>query len=281
MSLINWIRDIQAYKSQNKVARTYGLQIINFEELNQYSDRTFFILGSGETINDLTLNQWEAINNGFSVGMNKWLLHRFIPDATSLEKDWHKDFYRHLYQPNRLLGTKFKFLFYPSGNVKSFGGFPFDFDSKIIDKIRIHNGARMISGTRDELDALHSSVGYLDIVRKKMERQGLNFEQKGSVYRLIQFALAAGFKHIVFCGVDLSNTKYFWESDDFENVTQAEIASLNDQSGQIHATEVREKNALPISEVIESLAQALKGNVTFQTSSRKSKLAEIIDVWEA
>lgn len=280
MNVLNEIRDIQAAKLQKKIAHKYGLQIINLDELSRHNHKTFFILGSGDTINDLTAQQWEAIDNGFSVGMNKWLLHDFIPDATSLEKDWHKDFYEQLYQSGRLLNSKFKFLFYPSGNVNSYNGFPFDFDSRIIDKIRLHNGARMISGTRDELGALHRSENFLHTVRKKLEIQGLNFEQKGSVYRLVQFALAAGFTHVVFCGVDLNNTKYFWENDDFENTTKAEISHLNDQSGKIHATEVKEKNALPISEVIKSLAQALQGKVMFQTSSNKSKLAEIIDVWD-
>ena len=279
MKLINWIRDIQAAKLQEKVSHTYGLQIINLNELSRYNQKTFFILGSGDTINDLTPQQWEAIDKGFSVGMNKWLLHDFIPDATSLEKDWHKDFYEHLYQADRLLSSKFKFLFYPSGNVNNYNGFPFNFDSRIINKIRIHGGARMISSNRFELDSFHNSVNFLSNVRNKLEKQGLNYEQKGSVYWLIQFALAAGFKHIVFCGIDLNNTKYFWEDQKFKSRLKISQSEINVQKGKIHATDIKQKNALPISEIIDSISIALQGKVLFQTSSNKSKLVDIIDVW--
>ena len=279
MSIVDRIRDFQAKQLQQKVSKQYQLAIINPLEFKAREGQSFFILGSGGSINDLNSNQWEQIKAGFSVGMNKWLIHDFIPDATSLEKNWHVEFYERLYNDERLKDSKLKYLFYPAGNVQEYQGFPFQVEEEIKSKIRLHSGARHIVKSKAELDQFHSNPSYLKDVENKLGKAGLNYEQKGSVYRLVQFALAAGYRHIVFCGIDLNNVAYFWDDGDFLQRRGLDSFMLKDQKGKIHATEQKSGNSLPMSEVIQSLQTGLMGKVHFETSSAQSKLAEFLTVW--
>lgn len=279
MSFVNSIRDFQAIKLQQKVSKQYQLAIIDPAEFKAREGQSFFILGSGGSINSLNSKQWKHIEAGFSVGMNKWLIHDFIPDATSLEKNWHIEFYERLYNEERLKDSKLKYLFYPAGNVLEYKGFPFQLGQAMKSKIRLHNGARHIVKSKAELDKFHSDPAYIKKVTYKLNSGGLNYEQKGSVYRLVQFALAAGFRHIVFCGIDLNNITYFWDQTDLLQKRGLESFMLRDQKGKIHATELKSENALPMSEVIQSLQSGLEGRVHFETSSDQSKLAEFLSVW--
>lgn len=279
MNIINIIRDFQAQKLQKKISNKYDLRIINPEEFMALDRKSFFILASGNSINSLTNKQWSEIEKGFSVGMNKWLIHDFIPDAVSLERNWHVDFYEQLYNDKRLIDSRLKFLFYPTGHIKKHEGFPFKVPQHIISKIRLHNGARKIINSTIQLDQFHADPSYIKRVEKKLKKSGLNYEQKGSVYRLVQFAIAAGYKHIVFCGVDLNNVTYFWDNNDFLKKRGLESYNLKDQKGRIHATEVKSNKSMPMSLVIHSLQKSLKGKVSFETSSSKSKLAEFLSIW--
>ena len=279
MSILNKIRDYQAQRRQKKISCKYGLGIIDPKEFEAEEGKSFFILGSAGSINYLTKHQWSEIEKGFSVGMNKWLIHDFVPDATSLEKNWHIDFYEQIYNDQRLKESKLKFLFYPAENIQKYEGFPFKVPSYIIAKIRLHNAARKIIRSSIQLDKFHNDPLYIEIVKEKLKKSGLNYEKKGSVYRLVQFAIAAGYRHIVFCGIDLNNVNYFWDNNDFLKKRGVESYNLKDQKGKIHATEAKSKKSLPMSLVIHSLQKGLKGKVTFETSSSHSKLAEFLSVW--
>jgi hypothetical protein len=235
-------------------------------------------LGSGGSINELNQLQWQGIEDGFSVGMNKWLIHDFIPDATSLEKNWHKSLYENLYNDPRLENSRFKYLLYPHSDITQNKGFPFDFPVEILNKLRLHAGARNIVSTFEQLNRFHSDKNYFKLIERKLS-SGLNYEQKGSVYRLVQFALASGYRHIVFCGIDLNSVAYFWDKGDFLQNRGIYTNNFNEQKGKIHATEIKSEESLPMSEVIQSLQNGLKGKVRFETSSSHSKLAEFLSVW--
>ncbi len=261
----------------------FGLKALNGNTLNNFSEnnRIFFILGSGSSINNLNEKQWNAIENGFSVGMNKWLIHDFIPNATSLEKNLYPILYEKLYNDPRLINSKLKYLFYPSVNVMQYSGFPYNFPCDIMSNIYLHSGSRNTQlRTKIQLDHLHNQENYLKIVKEKL-KFGLNYEQKGSIYRLIQFALGSGFKKIVLCGIDLNNTKYFWDEGDYlrkRGIEKLEIVEQRDN--KVHQTELPGESSLPISIILESLYKGLtKHGIRLMVSSKESKLAQFLPVW--
>lgn len=280
MSIIDTIRDVQSENRLKRVSRKYQLKIINPFEFRADMGQSFFILGSGKSINELSSYQWSEIEKGFSVGMNKWLIHDFIPDATSLEKNLHTDFYESIYSNYRLKNSKLKYIFYSADNILEYKGFPFHFEGEIMTKIRLHNYARKVIRNKAELDAFHAKPEFLANVSTKLCKNGINYEQVGSVYRLIQFALAAGYRHIVFCGVDLNNIEYFWSHTKYSLKRGLEESFKKEQEGRIHATELKINDSLPISEVIQSLKSGLHGTVHFETNSPNSKLAEFLNIWK-
>ena len=47
---------------------------------------TLFILGSGESVEEVTTEQWDFVRRSTSVGINSWGVHDFVPDAYSFEE---------------------------------------------------------------------------------------------------------------------------------------------------------------------------------------------------
>lgn len=281
--MLNQIADIKNAHFIASVAKKYGFKRISNIDLSSFAreNRTFFILGSGSTINDLTENQWKEIDSGFSVGMNKWLIHDFIPNATSLEKNWYPELYEKLYNDPRLINSKHAFLFYPGGNIEEYSGFPFNVSNEIKSRIYLHGGSRnTFLNSRKALDIFHNQKDYVKIVSRKL-KNGLNYEQKGSVYRLTQFAIGSGFKKIVYCGIDLNNTKYFWDDVDFHSKRGIEKLEIVEQKNNtVHQTDIASERSIPISSVLESLNQGLaKHGIILSVASNKSKLAEFLPVW--
>ena len=50
-----------------------------------------FILGTGESINSISDNGWERIKNSFSIGINYFLFHDFVPNVVQLELNEGED----------------------------------------------------------------------------------------------------------------------------------------------------------------------------------------------
>lgn len=264
-----------------RTCKSYGYKRMSDKLLKEYNTRDFFILGSGSTINDLTKEQWEAIRLGFSLGLNKWLLHDFIPNAMSLEKNTYNQLKTKLLNDERLINSALKFVFYAAGDIRKFKGFPHDVPKHIHDKIVLRESAnnRFIKSLED-LNHFHQSEDYLNIVKRSLSN-GLNLEQKGSIYRVIQFAIGSGFKNIILCGVDLNNTKYFWDDIDFHTrrgVDKVEV--VEQKNNTIHQTDIASEHSIPISSVLESLSKGLsKHGITLSVASNKSKLAEFLPIW--
>ena len=56
----------------------------SFEETNT-DNKVAYIIGSGESINNITDNQWSIINNEFSIGLNLFCCHEFTPNMYMAE----------------------------------------------------------------------------------------------------------------------------------------------------------------------------------------------------
>lgn len=278
--LINYIRDLQARLALQKVSAAYDLHTISQSELSKYNDRPFYVLGCGTTINQLGDDQWQQIAKGFSVGMNKWLVHDFVPDALSFEKKKSIPIYERLLIKERIEGSRLKFIFYPFVSLE--GKAPaFNISEEILSRFRIHTAARKIIRSAKDMNEFSGKQNFLEHISSKL-RHGLIYEQKGSVYRLMQIALASGFKDIVFCGVDLNNAKYFWD-DQPEYFIKRGIQPFSTVTNpaSAHATDIGASNSLPISEVIEIFSRNMNNHgVRFWTTSTESKLAGFLPVWD-
>jgi len=72
----------------NKSAQL-GMGVLDYRFLRKSLGKpdadTFFILGSGSSVEDLVPSDFEKIHSQVSVGINAWPLHHFVPDIYAYE----------------------------------------------------------------------------------------------------------------------------------------------------------------------------------------------------
>ena len=69
------------------VRKRYNLKSLSKSDYGDRQSDTAFILGSGASINKMSERNWEEVARHYSIGMNMWLLHDFVPNAYSFEVD--------------------------------------------------------------------------------------------------------------------------------------------------------------------------------------------------
>ena len=67
------------------------------------------------------------------------------------------------------------------------------------------------------------------------------------------FSLAMGYKKIVFCGVDLSDSLYFYEEQSEYYKNKGIFVPKSMQNSGTHSTEARSKSKIPISHVLKCI----------------------------
>lgn len=180
--------------------------------------KTLFILGSGASVNRLTKLDYEQIGQGYSIGMNAWVSHSFVPDAYSFEAD------SSLAPPSLEIETMSaalseRALSHPDTVVlllrpKNPG--LIHRMVKVPDSLRHRTFmcGRQNLLTRTE-SALRKDLGALLSARyKNFEAHPVLIDNGASVVRMIGVGLFAGFKEIVLLGIDLNSSPYFWEAPD-------------------------------------------------------------------
>lgn len=70
-----------------ELQRLHSLERLKKAHFSRHKGKTAFILGTGGSVNKYTASQWEEVADSFSIGVNFWLLHDFVPNAFSLEID--------------------------------------------------------------------------------------------------------------------------------------------------------------------------------------------------
>ncbi|MGE5490539.1 MAG: hypothetical protein ACM31P_04565 [Actinomycetota bacterium] len=175
---------------------------------------TLFILGSGTSINSLTSENWDEIRRHDSVGFNAWLLHDFVPqwyvfepfkplEATAFighnlgvrAEDYRntrillKDAERHR------LGSLRKVI----------GMLPPQLHRNVWVSWDWESSSDNVNGFREEL--------------RSFERKGIfagsrypALRKRATIFFLCGLAVRAGYKKIVLCGVDLTDSGYFYYS---------------------------------------------------------------------
>ena len=73
----------------DRKAAELGVGVLDYQSLRTSLGKpdadTFFILGSGASVEDLAPSDFETIRSQVSVGINAWPLHHFVPDIYTYE----------------------------------------------------------------------------------------------------------------------------------------------------------------------------------------------------
>lgn len=163
------------------------------------------ILGSGSSVNDLTKEEWDAIQSYDTLGINNWFYHpTFIPKMLSLElKTYDFQISKDRIAEKWNKGWK---------NVKY-----------ILNSDRAHYVAQAIGHFSEAQIYSYEYKRYGEHPRVNPNVHiDANFDPNGplrkcfdvSLSTLIHFMYKLGYEYVVLYGVDITNSFYFWSSGD-------------------------------------------------------------------
>ena len=173
---------------------------------NKNSD-TLFILGSGESINSIKI--WDKIRKHDSVGFNYFIFNNFVPNFYIFESTYPE--YEDEYNAQLSLIEK-KINKFKSTKVFLKISRGFEGIKKILDKNSINYKLlfelNFNSNNVEELKTKITHKKYNLVKDFLLLGQGV-----ASIERLCLKAFFSGYKKIVLCGVDLNNSRYFFEKN--------------------------------------------------------------------
>lgn len=275
-----------------RVGRTWDIPVLDPNGVNRArgADETFFLLGSGASIADLEPAHFACIEQGFSVGVNAWPVHDFVPSAYAFEhvlgsrdkaaaigscllrpevessspQVWLTD--HTLTAPNHERVPLPPFL---RGNTYYYSKLPF----------ATLQHARLEAAFGDFI-ALH--------LRNRLP-PGVLTSWAASIERMTSFAVLAGFKNIVLVGVDLNSTEYFWQADPSflakrglsDAHKQSLVAPPARPQGSVHRTNDPSHKLFTVADILEAMASAAmdKLGAKIWVANPASALSAVLDVY--
>ena len=277
-------------------AELSGRQMFQAEEFQSLLRRkesadTLFVMGSGASIRKLTLQNFTQIRAQRSVGVNNWGLHPFVPDFYALESvpgvGDGKDFARAvglLSRDDVVAARPPLLVLRPRAglNLPELDRLP----SLLGDRVFYYG--RVSPSTR-RLENLESDIGR--ILRLLSRRHsGVFFDSGASVVRMLGVALSLGLTRVVLTGVDLDNTKYFWEDNPDYDLSALENGPVNNQesswggklSSGLHETMNPATRPFSVFDFLKSYAPILLNDfgLNVLVASPESRLAEILPTFD-
>lgn len=174
---------------------------------------TLFILGSGYSINEVTIDEWNKINAYDSMGFNWFCKHKFEPSFFLIREQANL--------PSRHGELENVDIFINSINrYKNTVGIISDVSNhtrkayRYKDDKRINIPCAIVSDNKDKR--------CIKNVRKYLSRNPFEiglYHGDCTMYNVLHFAKFMDYKQIVFVGVDLYNSQYFWLSADQSRYT--------------------------------------------------------------
>lgn len=273
---------IVAHKASYAGVRVFSPRSFSESMTMKPNADTFFILGSGASIGDLTPANFEEISRQRSVGINNWGIHPFVPDIYSLDSvPWVGDganFRRSLDLLHRgdIIAAQPQILLVRLNNedeVRQIETLPAELRKSVHYYGRVMPATRRVSNLPEELRKV---VGFLE-----SEYPGVVLDSGASVVRMVGIALALGFRNIVFAGVDLNNTNYFWEGPNFSHDGPADSLPVNNQTGDEHETTKTSIRPFSVLDVLRAFSAVISRDFGGQlyVSAPQSALADFLPLY--
>ncbi len=288
-SLIKYMVNSRLYKKGgiDKHLASYNYAV------TKHSD-TLFILGSGNSINDITKSEWDIIKSNDSMALNHWIHHDFVPTY-------------YVHELNGDAGNYFKIMNEKKAQYRDTIFILKSVSSSIRNRKVIRNNLRKIPDeikknnyliTEFEIpglnkDQIHKSIELLDCFGLFRARRKIIFsaQARGSLISMIVLGLQMGYKNIVLCGIDLEG-KYFFELEKSGQTVEKLSLSQNHHVKSKRLKEsIRTRKAsnthltedsivgIPISEIVNELNSSIfpKYNCKLKMGTSIGKLCETID----
>lgn len=245
---------------------------------------TFYILGSGASIEDLTSAHFDHIAGQTSVGINNWGVHPFVPDIYSFESvPWvgdGQDFPRALGLLDRgdIRSRQPEILILRPKTASEIGNIsvlPLEL------RTSVSFYGRVTPSTRESKNLAGDIAGYFASTVPRYPSVVL--DSGASVVRMAVLGILLGFRRIVLAGVDLNGSPYFWESNPDYLSNLAGPPPVNNQVTSTHETASSSNRPFDVMTMLRALDvffQAERGGQLLVTSPH-SALAEFfpLETW--
>ncbi|MDA7814971.1 hypothetical protein N8964_01960 [Pontimonas sp.] len=246
----------------------------SWASLETHNREVFFVLGSGASVAGLRDYDFDFFSRGYSVGINTWALHPFVPSAYSYE--FHAD--------TRLLGFLNReqvrqrgphlLMLRPrdSAEFASYRALPLALRANAI----MYGRANLVTkNPRRVSDDLGRALQWL---RRHPEILALP-DNGASVARMVSLAILLNFRRIVLVGVDLLGTDYFWHRDP-ELIAPIGLTRWDTvQRGERHETLSSHSRPFPIDIWLAKVGEGLRRRgLSLETWSAESALAQHLPV---
>jgi hypothetical protein len=240
------------------------------------------ILGSSDSINQISESQWQRINNFTTVGVNYFLLHKFVPDIIQLEINRGND---HHYFENLIKILNAREADFKNSIILIKSNYSHSF-SELQDKIAF---LRMIpfslkKNLRFCVDFPIPATTLKDYKTALRIFNRLDLFNQRNLYFLPHLRSSIGlstvlgikfdFTEIIYAGVDLNNKNTFYDKKSlFENYG---IIFHKDNLEGVHQTNDPNYSEITIVEVINLLMREIGPSHQFSVLSNKSSLRKIM-----
>lgn len=246
---------------------------------------TFFILGSGASVEELTDSQFSEIGRHRSVGINNWPVHPFVPDIYSFESVPGVGDGRDLGRALQYLARKDIIRKKPAilvlrpkfeRELNRLENIPQSLADRTFFYGRISPATRQVSNLEADVGQYCRSIA--------TRRQGVLFDSGASAVRMAFLGLVLGYRNLVFVGVDLSHTQYFWEKNPAYLKNLVGDPPVNNQTGTQHETLLTHGRPFSALDMIEAISGYVTGTMggTVAVSSTASALSAFLPLfrWE-
>lgn len=247
------------------------------QSLNEKPKDCFYVLGSGSSVEKLSPRDFDAISTKVSVGINAWALHDFVPDIYSFEPvpTRASDHFATMPLLNRqeVFARASSIMFLkPRNRVE-------------LEQLRMvpHElaGRVMLYGRFQPFTRNPANLERDFKVIRRLEASNLSVlpDSGASIIRMAFLAVILGFSRIVFVGVDLNHTEYFWE----KNTEYLKRRGLKDfvsgQLGATHETLLSVNRAFGVMDMLQSLNDfGETEGFALEVANPNSLLAEFLPV---
>jgi hypothetical protein len=193
-----------------------------------FSRDFFFIFANGNSVNELSGGDFDFLRPHFSVGLNAWPLHPFVPSAYAFELwsglDRHDSELEFLLRracrkqltsssPVWLLRPKRQQVELMSAIMSAVPGL----------KLDLYGRANLATNSLSQIDREISEA--LSFLKGYANPGPVLLDNGSSVVRMISLALMHGFRKVILVGVDLTDTPYFWYNPKFAR-TQGDFTKI-------------------------------------------------------
>jgi len=271
-------RETQFLRTVESETRFHALPLREFAAAMGESREKFFILGSSASVEELTSASFDEIRSGTSVGINAWALHSFVPDIYAYEPvpNPDSDHFSTLSYLNRTEVTSrspMTLILRPRNPI----------EASQLEQIpsKLRKGTflygRISPYTRQEKN-LRKDLPTLLRFLKKNRGPIITIDSGATIVRMASLAILMGFKKVIFVGVDLKDTRYFWQVNP-SYLDRLGISSFDsEQKWQVHETEMEGFAPFVASTMIRELSTVAERHfgTSFFATSETSRLAKFL-----